>query len=242
MSDLVRRNAELYRSGAGRWELSRQRQVFLAIVEAMEPGLAVEYGAGDPAFLAELPEAWRRVGLDGNPDHAPAYREAGVEFHVVDLEAEQWPAGAAGLAGVRVAVCSDVFEHLLDPLALLQRIADQLAPDGVLLAHVPNEFRLNRTLKIMLGRREAGCHHGCREWDDLHLRRFTDRGFRAFLSQRFSHLVRLTPLLDSPRARFVRRLGLPVPYCCERGPTYAATNDARRAGRVAAALGRIGRR
>jgi len=224
--NLVQRNAALYR-GQG---LARQRLVFLRIAEALaypaRPGFTVvEYGAGDPSFLAALPPGPRRVGLDGNAAHASAYIEAGVEFHALDLEAEAWPPDAAALAGVDVAVCSDVFEHLLAPLRLLARIAGQLSPTGVLLAHVPNEFRLNRTLAIMLGRRTACGHHSCDEWNDLHLRRSTDRGFRAFLAQRFTHAVRLTHHMDPPRTRLLRRLGLPIPYCLERGPTYAATND-----------------
>ncbi len=196
----------------------------------------LEVGAGLPDFLARVPMA-KRAALDVEACYAEAFREAGITFHLRDLDGQD----LEDLGLFDIVVCTDVFEHLLRPAEALARIARVTSPGGVLLSHVPNEFGLRKMLRVMLGREESvHWHAGQPEWEDPHLRRFTDRGYRRFLALHFRHNLRLNALKPSRHERPFNRLGLPAPYCLQAGPTYLSTNDPelarefrRRAGRRA---------
>jgi SAM-dependent methyltransferase len=204
-------------------QMSGWRRLFLRFLAELAPRSVLDFGCGQPAFLASLPARTRRVGLDGNPGFALEYAAAGVEFHAFDFDREEPP---IPLKEFDAAVCSDVFEHLLYPQRTLARLAAALAPEGVLFTHVPNEFRLGRTTQIMLGRAESVTFHtDCEEWNNPHLRRFTDRGFRKFLGLAFEHHLKLTDLNPSRGVRRMMRWRLPVPFCLEGGPTYASTRS-----------------
>jgi SAM-dependent methyltransferase len=219
--DLLELNARAFRfKGKGRW-----RPLYLAFIHRLSPGSVVELGAGDPAFLEAIAGSVKRFALDGNAELAASYEKTGIEFFHIDLDRGTLP---AVLAGCDVAVCSDVFEHLVYPERSLQGIAQCLGPNGILFSHVPNEFRLFPVLGILLGLRESVLFHkgrGCREWNNPHLRRFTDRGYRAFLETRFRYNLNLTPWGYRTPARVLHTLRLPVPYFLQGGPTYVSTNN-----------------
>ncbi len=215
---LVEWNARIHRwKGVGAW-----RALYLWFLRDLGPSSLIEFGSGDPSFLSLVAPACRRIAVDGNPALARDYAAAGIEFHCLDLDRDGLP---EGLSGLGAAVCSDVFEHLVFPARLLGLIAGCLGPEGVLFSHVPNEFRWRRTWRIVLGRRTSVYHHGAEEWNDPHLRRFTDIGYRRFLSQRFRYNLKINDLRYRGWARTLARLRIPVPYGLEGGPTYASTNN-----------------
>lgn len=45
----------------------------------------------------------------------------------------------------------DLLEHVVDPIALLQKAASFLNDDGVLIIHVPNAYAINRRLAVLMG-------------------------------------------------------------------------------------------
>jgi SAM-dependent methyltransferase len=204
--------------GVGGW-----RELYARFIDELEPDAVLELGSGDPAFLSALPERIKRVALDGNAELKPLYHQAGVDFYAFDFDCEDPP---VDLTGFDIAVCSDVFEHLLYPQRSLKLLADSLTASGVLFSHVPNEFRLRRTVKIMLGHSEGLYFFPeCDEWNQPHLRRYTDLGYSRFLQTAFKHNLRMADLNYTGMARLISRLRLPVPYCLQGGPTYASTND-----------------
>lgn len=201
--------------GVGGW-----RRLYLSFIEDLAPYAVIELGAGAPEFLDQV-DAARRIAVDVSGRFADDFRSRGIEFARRDLEQD----GLEDLAPVDVAICSDVFEHLINPAVALDRIADLMGGHGVLFSHVPNEYRLGHVLKVMLDRRGTVQFHGGAEWEDPHFRRFSDIGYRQFLSRRFRHNLKLSDLRYGRLARASRMLGLGVPYCLQGGPTYASTND-----------------
>ncbi len=202
--------------GIGGW-----RKLYLSFIEDLAPYTVIELGAGTPDFLDSI-DAERRVAVDIGQRYAEAFRKRGIEFACRDLEQDHL--GDLGTADV--AICSDVFEHLINPAAALERIGGVLGESGILFSHVPNEYRLAHVVRVMLSRSETvQFHKGAGEWDDPHFRRFSDGGYRSFLSQQFQHNLKLSDLRHGWSARLVRRLGMRVPYCLQGGPTYASTND-----------------
>ena len=224
MSDAVLYDAGAYldtnfeAKGIGGW-----RKLYLSFIEDLAPYAVVELGAGAPDFLDKI-EAERRIAVDVGQRFAEVFRSRNIQFACRDLEKDDLD----DLGPVDVAICSDVFEHLVNPAAALDRIAALVADHGVLFSHVPNEYRLGHVLKVMLDRgNTVQFHNSATEWEDPHFRRFSDVGYQRFLSRRFQHNLKLSDLRYGRAARLVRRLGLHVPYCLQDGPTYVSTNDAK---------------
>lgn len=202
--------------GIGGW-----RQLYLSFIRQLRPTAVAELGAGAPEFLGRI-MAERRIAVDIGQRYAEAFRSRNIEFSCRDLERDD----LQDLGPVDVAICSDVFEHLVDPSAALDRIMAMMGPHGILFSHVPNEYRLSHMINVMLSRRNTVLFHkAATEWADPHVRRFSDIGYRSFLERRFKYNLRLSDLRYGRPARMLNIIGAPVPYCLQGGPTYASTND-----------------
>ena len=89
-----------------------------------------------------------------------------------------------------VLVFGDVLEHLRDPLAVLRRLVDRLAPGGTVAACIPNIGHWSGIASLMAG-----------EWnytdsgllDRTHLRFFTQRSARALLEEAGLDVRKVTP-------------------------------------------------
>lgn len=86
-------------------------------------------------------------------------------------------------------ICKDILEHLLDPLRLLRDARRVLREDGEIVISIPNHFywpiRLRMLLGIGLIWKGPLSNHASeyREWNYMHIRFFTYKGFRQFLSE-----------------------------------------------------------
>jgi len=219
-------NAEVFRAkGLGGW-----RQLYLAFINHLKASSVVEFGAGDPALLAAMPDhIIDRQAIDGTDTYRDNFISAQILLDVHDLDKPGYPLKHQ----YDIAVCSDVFEHLVQPQIALELISQSLTLNGLLFAHVPNEFTYKKTLRVMLGREEAiYSHPHCAEFNHPHLHRFTDIGFRKFLSSKFKYLIKITELRYSKKALLFQSIGRNVPYCLEGGPTYICTNSQKTANEV----------
>ena len=79
-----------------------------------------------------------------------------------------------------VILFSDMLEHLTDPLDVLTRHCQLLAPGGQVLISLPNVAIWNVRLALLLGQFEYG---DTGTLDRTHMRFFTRRSFRRFLSE-----------------------------------------------------------
>ncbi|MBZ5568032.1 MAG: class I SAM-dependent methyltransferase [Acidobacteriia bacterium] len=89
-------------------------------------------------------------------------------------------------AAFDVVICKDILEHLLDPLAVLRDVRRVLKQGGFAVVSVPNHFTLPMRLRLLCGRgliyrSLLGGHEAYDEWNYMHVRFFTYRGFRRFL-------------------------------------------------------------
>jgi 2-polyprenyl-3-methyl-5-hydroxy-6-metoxy-1,4-benzoquinol methylase len=89
----------------------------------------------------------RVVGVDANGNHLVAARKRlpSAEFHeclVEDLTlADKFD----------TVTMLDLLEHVIDPVALLEKAASFLNENGVLIIHVPNAYAINRRLAVLMG-------------------------------------------------------------------------------------------
>jgi len=176
-------------------------------------GLCLDLGCGTGALMAHAGPALRVVGLDLSADFCREARAAGEQALCGDLSAGL-PFRAARFDW---AVCSDAFEHLVDPLALVGEIRRVLRPGGRLLCHVPNEFSYKSLRQILRGDGicNRGFFPGTEEWNYPHLRFFSHRGFKAMLEQGgFEIETDLTDFARGWRRRFYPLFGS--------GPSFVA--------------------
>lgn len=86
-----------------------------------------------------------------------------------------------------LVVCKDILEHLLEPLAVLKEAKRVLRDGGAIVISVPNHFYWPMRVRLLFGKgilwRGLVTDHsaGYREWDYMHIRFFTYKGFRGFL-------------------------------------------------------------
>lgn len=119
------------------------RFVERALRATRAPGPLLDVGCGGGLFPHLMRgRGWKAMGLDVSPQAAAvAWRQQGVP--AVCALPERAPFRPASLGGVTMF---HVLEHLYDPRACLLAVRQLLAPDGRLVAQVPNaacwQFRL----------------------------------------------------------------------------------------------------
>lgn len=78
-------------------------------------------------------------------------------------------------------ICTDIFEHLFDPLVVLAEVRRVLKDDGVLIASVPNHFMWWMLIRLARNQGLVLPYHRDKSWNYCHLRFFTTNSFEQFL-------------------------------------------------------------
>jgi SAM-dependent methyltransferase len=175
-------------------ELSLQERELLA--PHLRPGvICLDYGCGDGVryggFLQGLGVQFR--GFDVSTEAVAKARSLGLHAELLTVDGKtSLPAESCD-----VAVCFEVFEHLLEPQLALAEIARVLCPTGVLLASVPNASHwFQRCEFLATGFFNPGgspLTARRRPWSDPHIRFFSPKLFRRFLVENGFHRVEIIP-------------------------------------------------
>ena len=142
-------------------------------------GFLLDLGCGVGETMRYAPAGLCVVGLDLSLRYCEKARATGEQVICGDLGmALPFRSGAFD-----AALCSDTFEHLLNPLDLVLEIHRVLRPGGLLFCHVPNEFSYKSLWQIVRG--EGICNRNffpdAEEWEYPHVRFFSHKGFRRML-------------------------------------------------------------
>jgi SAM-dependent methyltransferase len=88
-------------------------------------------------------------GLDASISAIAAAKKAyeGIDFVVADAYCPPYLPGYFD-----VVVCNNIWEHVPDPLRLLQAIKRILNPEGVLIISTPSRYRLGNIARVLLGK------------------------------------------------------------------------------------------
>jgi ubiquinone/menaquinone biosynthesis C-methylase UbiE len=175
--------------------------------ETAYDGAGADLGFPDPKIAGDEPlinkriltlgggtanDLWHlaRQNLVVNADYATSGLRVGKRSNVQGVSADLNSAGSLPFADrtFDCVVCKDILEHLLEPLVVLKEAVRVLHEDGVLIISVPNHFYWPMRIRLMVGKgiiwRGLISDHGAayHEWNYMHIRFFTYKGFRRFLA------------------------------------------------------------
>lgn len=177
------------------------------IMEGLPRGLRVlDVGCGSGVHGAELHRVHghRVVGVDLSASSIEKAKTRLAEAYVADVtRPEAYPFG--GRQQFDVILFSDMLEHLTDPLDVLMRHCRFLAPGGQVLISLPNVAIWNVRFALLLGQFEYG---DTGTLDRTHMRFFTRRSFRRFLSEAGLTVSRnrVTPGMLRPFVPLIKRV------------------------------------
>jgi 2-polyprenyl-3-methyl-5-hydroxy-6-metoxy-1,4-benzoquinol methylase len=130
----------------------------------------------------------RYVGIEMHPEAAEEARKHLTEVLVGDVERLEFPWPAQSFD---VLILSEVLEHLVDPWAVLARLAVLLKPGAVVMASSPNISHYRIVLGLLQGRWELE-ERGA--MDRTHLRWFTPASFRQMFEEAGFAVTSVEPL------------------------------------------------
>ncbi len=141
--------------------------------------VVLDVGCGTAALSAAYrrrnPRA-RLLGIDKNPALATIAAERLDELATVDVEDDPMPFDVS--EGIDCIVYGDILEHLRDPWAVLERQAEALTPDGIILICIPNLEHWSFAEKLLRGTWD---YQPIGLLDETHLRWFSLRSMREGL-------------------------------------------------------------
>jgi SAM-dependent methyltransferase len=145
------------------------------------PGRRVlDLGCRDGALTREYAAGNEVVGVDADREALAEAERLGIETHWADLD-QPLPFANESFDAV---VAGELLEHLRDPRGVVAEARRVLRPGGVLVASVPNAYRLKNRLRFLLGREP--------DQDPTHLQMFSPGDVRALLRD-----------FDEPRLHFI---------------------------------------
>lgn len=155
------------------WETRDLRTVDLrtrlriAVVESMlkgRTGRLLDVGCGRGSVAAHFAELGHNVTAVDISPLAVQWTERQhplIKAAVLDLECEPLD------GSFDTILCLEVLQQVREPVAVLGKLCDALAPNGSLIVSLPNEFHVARRLSILLGRINFG------GIEDTHLKLYT---------------------------------------------------------------------
>lgn len=216
MSEIKNINYHEPTLGIGTW-----RNIYLKFLNELSINSICEIGSGHPIFLEKV-KAKKKLAIDYGDDFKELCENKNISFQNLDLDNDE-------LKGIEekfdAVVCSDVFEHLLNPKKTLNFCKEILSPDGLFFSHVPNEFNFRRLLMVMFFNKQSVFFHSQNEQNNPHLRRFTNVGYKEFLKQEFEFNLYISDMNYSGLKKIINSLQLSIPYGFQYGPTYISTNS-----------------
>jgi SAM-dependent methyltransferase len=183
MSTDVRRYYDAY------WAAGPVTALPRALLEVIEANLAgiervLDVGCGDASaaggWLAGRCPGY--VGVDVSPAAVEAARARGFDARVIE-DAGALPFAEETFDG---ALCTEVLEHLFDPLAALEEIRRVLRPGATVVVTVPNVAHWRYRLDLALFGRfnpRADSLSASEPWRDPHLRFFTQATLARMLAR-----------------------------------------------------------
>ncbi|MGR9052553.1 MAG: glycosyltransferase [Gammaproteobacteria bacterium] len=163
-------------------DMAEENSSHAKLLERIQPGSSVlELGCAT-GYLSDILthlRGCRVVGVEIDPDAAERARAHCEQVVVADLDNDDLKDRLAGRS-FDVILCADVLEHLKDPAKTLKSLTPLLAPEGRLLASVPNVAHASIRLELLQGHFD---YEKLGLLDDTHLHFYTRDGLVNMLME-----------------------------------------------------------
>jgi len=124
------------------------RCIVKSVLENMQPGRLLDLACGNGDLTGMMAVHFAEVvGLDASSTHIAEARKQHPGLTFVHSLAEDYQ----DRQGFNTITMITLLEHVQNPPELLQVVARNLAPGGVLMAHVPNALAANRKIAKLMG-------------------------------------------------------------------------------------------
>lgn len=203
-------------NGLGKW-----RSLYVKMLRDVHIDSLLEIGSGTPEFLNIFKNVRIRMAVDLNTELNFLYEQNNIEIRNLDLE--NFNSNDLDHITFDYIICSDVFEHLVNPLQALKTCADLTGKNGCLISHVPNEFQFRHIFNVLFGLKKTVAFFEANEWESPHVRFFSDTGYKEFLSRQYKYNIPLNTLTYGKFKKILAKNNC-LPYTFQSGPTYLSTN------------------
>jgi len=126
---------------------ARRIHTVLSFMRVKASDVVLDAGCGEGYLFSQLPPCRRRVGVDLSTsalDIARA-RDSGASWIQADLENLPFH-----ISTFDKVCCSEVIEHVLSPLRVIEELHRVVKPSGTVVFTVPNERSMNRIKDLVL--------------------------------------------------------------------------------------------
>jgi len=150
----------------------------------------LDVGCGPGVQVQFLTESNEVHGIDISRPALELAAERGLITHYLNVEEQGIPFPSEHFD---IVICTDLLEHLFDPKFVLQEMRRVLRRDGYAILGVPNHFFWYMRLRILLGHNLVLPWHEhaetSEEWNYIHIRFFTLRGFEQLVTSTGFYIV-----------------------------------------------------
>jgi len=158
-----------------------RRDLLDLVPPSFVPERVLDVGCAEGGNAPELRRMGAKVLVGVEIDHRAAAVAKQRFDRVIERSIEEGEALGLEPGSFSLIICADVLEHLVDPWSTLRYLRTLVAPDGYLLASIPNVRFYGVLLPLLFwGRFEYGVSGVL---DITHLRFFTRPGIDAMLRQ-----------------------------------------------------------
>jgi len=124
------------------------RYIVQSVLENMQPGRLLDLACGNGDLTGMMAAHFEEVvGLDASSTHIAEAQKQSIGLTFVHSLAEDYQ----DREGFNTITMITLLEHVQNPPELLRVVARNLAPGGVLIAHVPNALAVNRKIAKLMG-------------------------------------------------------------------------------------------
>lgn len=171
----------------------------------------IELGCGDGAtgrLALEEFKAGEYVGIEMFEPMAIEASRYLTRVHIGDVAKIELPEKSASFD---VLICSEVIEHLVDPVPVLEKLLRLVRPGGTVFASSPNVSHYRIITNLIRGRFE---YEDVGAMDRTHLRWFTPDSYRRLFEEAGVEVIRLERLVNyrSWRVKLAELLPRPLRY------------------------------
>lgn len=165
------------------WKINTRKKLILELLSNLKNGSEIlDLGCRDGALSVDLLSSFKITGIDIDSYAILQYKERllkynlSVDVFIADLN-QTFPLEDMNFNAV---IAGEIIEHLIDPYFFLQEIKRVLKSDGIFIGSTPNAARLDKRLKILMGKDP-------KEFSDpTHLQYFTKHTLETLLRKEFS--------------------------------------------------------